>query len=68
MTLSIAKTREKACSSCGASFPCGPGSGADGAGCWCADLPPLTSPMASADCLCAHCLREAIALQQASGV
>jgi hypothetical protein len=66
MTASTMKTREKLCPACGAGLTCGPGTGRDGAGCWCADLPPVMPVLASADCLCPPCLREAIAAQLTS--
>jgi len=46
------------CARCGTRFTCGMRSGAER--CWCAELPPL-APVPGRDCLCADCLRAALA-------
>jgi hypothetical protein len=60
-----AESRTLACARCGAAFGCGVATGA----CWCMDedfrVPMPTD--ASADCLCADCLRQMAAVKVVPG-
>ncbi len=51
---------EKECPKCGAHFHCGPGPRAQGAGCWCEDLPPALPLVSDTTCMCPRCLTETI--------
>jgi len=54
------QSKQKSCSSCGASFTCGPTSGEQA--CWCEALPHVSLVgAADQDCLCPKCLSTAIA-------
>jgi len=52
----IAPASSDACARCGALFECGMQAGL--AECWCAKLPPIAPPDATASCYCPRCLAE----------
>ena len=52
-------TAQKSCFDCGASFPCGCGTGS----CWCADYPAVMPLDFSRDCRCPDCLAKVIGQQ-----
>ena len=57
---------QKNCSCCGASFACGAERGEES--CWCDHLPHVSlAANADQDCLCPHCLREAIQKLDSAG-
>ena len=49
------------CYKCGQEFACGQETPAAGVSCWCAEFPPLAEVQPGQGCLCAGCLRAALA-------